>query len=39
MHGHIKERKEILNDVKHFDISLLLCRSIQMSFHDWRAQW
>ena len=37
MHGHIRDRKELPNDVKHFDIPLLLCRSIQMSFHDWRA--
>ena len=32
MHGHIIDKKEIPNDVKYFDIPLLLCRSIQMSF-------
>ena len=31
MHGYIRERKEIPNDVKFFDIALLLCQSIQMS--------
>ena len=49
-HGHIRERKEIPNDVKlltlHFcyaeaidviNIAFLLCRSIHMSFHDWRT--
>ena len=31
MHGHIKEKKEIPNDVKHFNIPILLCQSTQMS--------
>ena len=31
IHGHIRERKEISNDVKLFDIALLLCRSIHIS--------
>ena len=48
MHGHIRERKEISNDIWHsnfampkhtnvIDTALLLCRSIQVSFYDWRA--
>ena len=48
MHGHIRERKEISNDILHsnfampehtnvIDTALLLCRSIQVSIYDWRA--
>ena len=48
MHRHIRERKEISNDILHsnfampkhtnvIDIALLLCRSIQVSFYDWQA--
>ena len=48
MHGHIIERKEIPNDILHsnfaipkhtnvIDIALLLCRSIQVSYYDWRV--
>ena len=48
MHGHIRERKEIPNDILHSnltmpkhtnvtDTALLLCQSIQVSFYDWRV--
>ena len=56
MHGHIRERKEIPNDILHsnfampkhtnvidtahtniIDTTLLLCRSIHVSFYDWWA--
>ena len=48
MHGHIRERDEIPNDIWHsnfampkhtnvIDTALLLCRSIQVSFYDWQA--
>ena len=48
MYGHIRERKEIPNDIwnsnfnmpKHtnvIDTALLLCRNIRVSFYDWRA--
>ena len=48
MHGHIRERKEIPNDIWHsnfampkhtniIDTALLLCRSIHVSFYDWRV--
>ena len=36
MHGFIRERRIYLIMLS-FDIALLLCRSIQMLFHDWRA--
>ena len=46
MHGHIREKKEIPNDLLHsnfamlkhanvIDTALLLCRSIQVSYYDW----
>ena len=48
MHGHIRERKEIPNDILHSNFAMpehtnvivtafLLCRSIQVSFYNWRA--
>ena len=48
MHEHIRERKEIPNDIRHsnfampkhtnvIDTALLLCRSIQVSFYDWQV--
>ena len=48
IHGLIRERKEIPNDIWHFnfalskytnviDITLLLCRNIQVSFYDLRV--
>ena len=48
MHGLIRERKEIPNDIlylnfampKHtnvIDTALLLCRSIQVYYYDWRV--
>ena len=48
MHGLIRERKEIPNDIWHsnfampkdtnvIDTALLLCRSIQVSYYDWQA--
>ena len=48
MHGHIRERKEIPNAIRHsnfampkhtnvIDTALLLCRSIHVSFYDWQA--
>ena len=46
MHEHIRERKEIPNDILYsnfampnntnvIDTILLICRSIQVSFYDW----
>ena len=48
MHEHIRERKEIPNDILHsnfampkrtniIDTAILLCRSIHVSFYDWWA--
>ena len=48
MHGHIREGKEIANDIWYsnfampkytnvIDTTLLLCQSIPVSFYDWQA--